>query len=205
MLPNKSGKKKGENSASNGGVMRTSILGCSYFMNINQLIDNTKMICRTTHYDVRCVISCLTVTLAIANMLRGEFKFESDRDFEELTKQVCTIESFTKFEHLQDFNQHVMATNLESLNLQAGSLMGYTFKPMGAACWALKIKDPIFEDIITKLVLEGGDADTNAAVCGAVLGCKIGYKKLPNEWIQGLIHKEWLSEKIQKLLNLLDL
>lgn len=28
------------------------------------------------------------------------------------------------------------------------------------------------------------DSDTNAAVAGALLGCKLGYSKLPQDWLK---------------------
>ncbi len=34
--------------------------------------------------------------------------------------------------------------------------------------------------------LEGGDADTNAAVAGALLGARFGVKDIPLEWLESL-------------------
>ena len=43
----------------------------------------------------------------------------------------------------------------------------------------------------------GGDADTNGAVAGALLGCKVGVDKLPPEWM-ALKHKDWLDPIINQ-------
>lgn len=48
------------------------------------------------------------------------------------------------------------------------------------------------------MVFKGGDADTNCSVAGALLGCKLGYDKLPESWLNDLAHKEWLDEKLYK-------
>lgn len=45
-------------------------------------------------------------------------------------------------------------------------------------------------------VFQGGDADTNCAVAGALLGCKLGVSKIPDSWLKGLCHKEWLDKQI---------
>jgi hypothetical protein len=45
----------------------------------------------------------------------------------------------------------------------------------------------------------------NAAVCGALLGCVVGYKGLPPKWLEGLVHKEFLEQKVNKLLMVMGL
>lgn len=49
-----------------------------------------------------------------------------------------------------------------------------------------------------KIVLSGGDADTNAAVAGAILGAKFGICHIPEEWKSGLLHASMLHDKVQK-------
>lgn len=53
--------------------------------------------------------------------------------------------------------------------------------------------------------MQGGDADCNAAVAGAVLGCRVGYSRLPSDWLAGLLapNSEWLSKKINAFLDLM--
>ena len=61
--------------------------------------------------------------------------------------------------------------------------------------------------LITELIMQGGDADTNATVAGALLGCKLGYSKLPAEWLGGLIpgNVKWLDKIVNQLLNMMGL
>ena len=40
--------------------------------------------------------------------------------------------------------------------------------------------------------------DTNGAVSGALLGCKLGVKCFPETWLEGLCHKKWLDGHIKK-------
>jgi hypothetical protein len=99
-----------------GGVMRTSVLGCYHFSSIEEVIHNTKQICKvllslsvvfplspprsltcayfqlvqTTHCDTRCVASCVAVTTAIAFMLQGRFGQGNNLDLQKL----CEVRVF---------------------------------------------------------------------------------------------------------------
>lgn len=59
--------------------------------------------------------------------------------------------------------------------------------------------ETVFEELMVDLTMEGGDADTNGAAAGALLGAYLGYAKLPSHWTLGLAHKEWLIEKTRRL------
>ena len=51
---------------------------------------------------------------------------------------------------------------------------------------------------ILKIVLSGGDADTNAAVAGVILGAKFGINHIPEEWKDGLLYASMLHNKVQE-------
>ncbi len=48
---------------SNGGVMRTSIIGC--LPDINQIIEHADNVCSITHYSQRCRFTCVFISLLI--------------------------------------------------------------------------------------------------------------------------------------------
>ena len=60
-------------------------------------------------------------------------------------------------------------------------------------------KAKVFEELMVKLIMEGGDADTNGAAAGALLGAYLGYANLPSHWKLGLAHNEWLMAKTERL------
>lgn len=53
------------------------------------------------------------------------------------------------------------------------------------------------------VIEQGGDADTNGAVTGALLGIKFGFKGLPEELVNNLIEKERLKEKAKSFIKLI--
>ncbi len=62
--------------------------------------------------------------------------------------------------------------------------------------WALRHNN--YEWAVSRVVQEGGDADSNAIVCGALLGCKLGISQIPSRWKEKLPHAKWLEEKVEK-------
>ena len=80
--------------------------------------------------------------------------------------------------------------------------MGYTLRTLGAALWAYWHATSYKEGIL-KIVLSGGDADTNAAVAGAILGAKFGISQIPEEWKSGLLYASMLHDKVHNLYAML--
>lgn len=101
----------------------------------------------------------------------------------------------------EELKYYMFCEELSNLKLCESNTIGYTFKCVGAGFWALKQTD--FRYALEQIVRNGGDADTNGAVAGALLGCKLGIKALPSTWLDGLVYKTWLDDKINKYLDLL--
>ena len=67
---------------------------------------------------------------------------------------------------------------------------------MGAGFWALRQND--FRAALEAITYEAGDSDTNGAVAGAMLGCKLGKKGLTESWLQTLANQDWLEKQIDQ-------
>ncbi len=100
-----------------------------------------------------------------------------------------------------------ITNDLHDLNLDERHTWGYTYKALGCGIWIynqIRNGSIDYKSLILQIINNGGDADTNAAVAGSIIGSFAGYKKLPKKWLDKLIHKKWLDEKIilfyQKLL-----
>ncbi|XP_078677172.1 ADP-ribosyl-[dinitrogen reductase] glycohydrolase-like [Branchiostoma floridae x Branchiostoma belcheri] len=196
-------ERSGKVLAPNGGVMRTSILGVHQYQDLDMVIHNTEKLCRVTHADPRCIASCVAVTTAIAMMLQGKHRKEDGTtdawgithdSFEHAKKYLVTEDGTEDSTAVQELQFHMEAEKLSLLKLDERRKIGYTYKTLGAGFWALRQND--FRKAMTELVMEGGDADTNGAVAGALLGCKLGVKGLPKSWRDKLCYKKWLDEQI---------
>jgi ADP-ribosylglycohydrolase len=194
------------NAAANGAIMRTSITGVFDFDDTEKVISNTIDMAKVTHHDERCVQSSILISLIISLILK-KTKSNEEIDIDNLLKESLALVSVSK-EYEEDFSRYINSETLQDLDLDEGSKIGYTFKAMGCGIVGLKLAknlDPkkAFKLIISDLVLESGDADSNGCVCGAVLGTYLGYSNLPKEWVAELIHRPYLDEKIDQVLSYL--
>jgi ADP-ribosylglycohydrolase len=64
------------------------------------------------------------------------------------------------------------------------------------------LRDGSFEEEVTRVVLLGGDTDTNAAVAGALVGVKLGRSALPQAWLEKLQDREAIEEEARFLMPL---
>ena len=174
-------------SAANGGLMRTSVVGL-FPKEVRTCAEN---ICKLTHYDPRCVGSCVIVSELIHTLVYGI--------------QTPTLFQIRSLAQLYDINicEYVDKAWIDSdvKNLVDYDHMGYTLVTLSVALWAYW-HSTSFSDGLLAVVNAGGDADTNAAVACAVLGAKYGYSSIPTEYIEGLLDKETLDKTINSLLNI---
>ena len=65
--------------------------------------------------------------------------------------------------------------------------MGWVLIAMQNALWQL-LHAPSLEEGMIDTVMRGGDTDTNAAVCGALLGAVHGRDTIPEQWLGKLLN-----------------
>lgn len=82
------------------------------------------------------------------------------------------------------------------------SIMLIVWLAVGSALWCLRsvqTQKETFKSAMTKLIMAGGDADTNGAVAGGLMGALCGYDALPGQWRDGMKYEEWYKKKIDSL------
>jgi ADP-ribosylglycohydrolase len=155
-----------------------------------------------THADPRCAVSVAIVSALIRGLCHGEITAEADVDAVLARAWAHTQDSLTDLVlEREEFERHVFAESLDDLVL-CDSTMGYVYKCLGSALWCLRQVlrgRETFKSAMVKLVMQGGDADTNGAVAGGLMGALCGYEQLPREWRDGMRHKDWYLDKITAL------
>ncbi len=208
--------KSDQTAAANGSLMRNHPLGIICLpLTRHERFSMASEFSQITHADPRCVVACCISTAVIADTLTGTLTNEKDLDsiieesYEWVGRNYDPRPNSNREEPVLDrleFERHVFADSFASLQLDDSQKMGYVYKSLGAAIVCLRLamrqQEPAmhaFEDIITELVLQGGDADTNACCAGALLGAWLGYARLPAHWRDGMTHSPWLLQKTDAL------
>ncbi|XP_052779943.1 uncharacterized protein LOC128217103 [Mya arenaria] len=192
----------------NGELVQIAILGVPYFHDVEEVEANTARICKTTHGRPVCVAASVLVTNLVAQMLQGRSDLTCHKSVEEMVSRAVTIAT----KHIPDscqqeeFNRYVNHTSLSSVNFREQFNMSYSLKAMSAGLIALKSQQS-FKSFMMSLFMEGGDSNSNGCVAGALLGCRLGYSRLPPDWLKGLRKPEtdWLNVKINHFLDMIGL
>lgn len=180
------------NSAPNGALMRTCITGIWDYRDEAAVFANTEKICRLTHFDPRCIGSCIIVAHIIRCGLLGLPVCESD----------LLALGARYAPHIGEFVRLGYQPEIGRLRLDDPDTRGYTLRTLAAGLWAYNFGTD-FRSAIQMLIAAGGDTDTNCAVAGALLGSRLGYDSLPEEWVQGLLRRNELADKARQLTELL--
>lgn len=172
-------------SAANGAIMRTAILGCWNYTDWDQVKSNTENVCKLTHYDPRCVGSCVIITYIVHRYLTNQDILKSDI--------LCIANEYDS--RIIEYVELAFQNNINALALDEQGKIGYTLKTMSAVLWAYNYSVDFYSGL--KIVIEeGGDADTNGAIIGALLGLKFGLNTIPKHLIDNLVGKDVLANRI---------
>lgn len=173
--------------AANGGLMRTSVVGLFH----KAVKESAENICKLTHYDPRCVGSCVIVSELINALVYDK----TIPDYEEMVdianEYDDRIASYITLAYREKYVSKLMDDEH----------IGYTLVTLSVALWAYWHAES-FEDGLLKVVNAGGDADTNAAVACAILGAKFGYSSIPREYVDGLYYRKTLQDITDQLAKI---
>lgn len=83
----------------------------------------------------------------------------------------------------------VAARDEEGLRKLAADADGTAWATLAVGLWAAEVIDDYADGVAFAISL-GGDAGTNAAVAGALLGARHGAEAIPGRWLEGLRERE---------------
>lgn len=176
--------------AYNEALGRALILGLAPHEHTRKIVEN----CRVTHYDPRCVATCVVIGEAVHQYVYNNHIVTPE--------ELCSLAD--KYdESTADYIKIAYDGNLEALDLDDENTYWYTRKTMAAALWAFWNAKSAEEALFT-LVDAAGDADTNASLGTSLVAMKDGFKTIPAYLVDGLVQKERLEKAANEFYHLLE-
>lgn len=178
-----------KSSAANGALMRTSVVG----LDLDNVSEQAEAICKLTHYDPRCVGSCVIATSIIHGLVWNNKHLSYDEIKAIGTQYDDRIAEWIDLAYQSD--------DIAKLDLDETHSIGYTLRTLAAALWCYWHADS-FETGLIAVVNEGGDADSNGAIACAILGAKYGYNAIPRYYIENLHNEIEYHQKVNDFIAL---
>lgn len=181
--------------AGNGSLMRTAPIGVRFARDARARVEAALRDSAVTHFDPRCQLACVALDGAIAAAV-------TLRPREPLGLIEGAIDDVVRAAALMAHSRTVPTAErraavdaiLEDLNLAlepdpglyTGPVhlirtQGFVRVALRLAFWEL-VHAPCFEVALVDVANRGGDADTNAAIAGALLGSYWGEEAIPARW-----------------------
>ncbi|MDQ3784976.1 MAG: ADP-ribosylglycohydrolase family protein [Actinomycetota bacterium] len=180
-------------SAGNGALMRCSPVALRWRTSGRELIRDARASALVTHYDPLCEWSTVAMCLTLAVTLSG-----APVDLDLLSARV---DATGAPDEVAAAIRTVGHGGLRPLALDDPMDMGYTIKAMQVGLWAATQADADFAAVLTEVVGEGGDTDTNGAIAGAVMGARLGAGAIPSRWLDNIAGTDRLVELADALLE----
>jgi ADP-ribosylglycohydrolase len=184
-------ERSGVNSAGNGPAMRAPILGACLGQEPDKLRQYVHASTRLTHRDPRAEEGALAIAQAAWHAMRYPAEplqketvlitLAAEVEGTELRQALHTVKDCLA----QDQSPKVF---MERMNLRRG-VTGYINHTVPAVLYAWLRSPTDFRKAMETVVRMGGDADTTAAIAGALAGATVGASRIPQDWLGGLI--EW--------------
>jgi ADP-ribosyl-[dinitrogen reductase] hydrolase len=173
--------ESGGRSASNGSLMRTVPIAIRYRDDNGAIERISRSDSTLTHHDPLAGEACAFFNLTVAALLRGRRPPRSVS----LPGRAAALAVEEPVELLLDPVQREIGFVLTTLRV----------------AYAAAFRHDSFEDAVVFAANLGGDADTNAAVAGALAGARFGAEAIPQRWLEPLQQKERISGLAMRLLR----
>jgi len=151
-------------SESNGSLMRVSPLGVWAAGDPARAAAAAREDSALTHRNPVCVEACAGYAAAIAAGIAGASR-------EEMREAALA--------HSRGKAREAIERGNPPMDFMAR--MGWVLVALQNAFFHLSQSD--FEEALIDTVAQGGDTDTNAAICGALLGAALGRQAIPPRWV----------------------
>lgn len=183
--------------AGNGVAMRIAPVGLLHARNLEGLEHDVRTCGIITHHNDEAIIGAECVAYAVARAADNELDPEG-LGIELLARMKpsrCRDGVERALEAWQSQMEPVQA-------LSALGRGGAAFETVPSALYCFWLASDDLERTICLSVLAGGDADTRAAIAGAIAGAYQGVTAIPGRWLRQLSSREGIETLAEALLEL---
>lgn len=178
--------RSGVMSAGNGPAMRSAILGVFFAEDGEQRRKFVKAGTSLTHCDRRAVTGALAVAETAAWMATV-----SDR-IDDLHQTLEQLDPSADWQALVEKLRaaHLSGQSVADFPKEIGAtcgVSGFVFQTVPVAIHAAIHYRNDFRAALTEAIACGGDTDTVGAITGALVGCRVGAKGIPEDWKSHLV------------------
>ncbi|QQE10026.1 ADP-ribosylglycohydrolase family protein [Planctomycetota bacterium] len=167
------------NSQANGAMMRVcplAIWGAKH--DLKQVAEWAMQDAAITHPNIICQQANALYAMAIA------YAIQSESDNRSVYDSICKWANELNVDRqLKD----LIAIAAEQPPQDLTHQQGWVCIAFQNALWQL-LHAPSLQAGITDTVMRGGDTDTNAAICGALLGAVYGIDQVPKQWLECILN-----------------
>jgi ADP-ribosyl-[dinitrogen reductase] hydrolase len=154
-------------SAGNGALMRCAPVALFYLNSPHQLVEISRSTARMTHHDSKAQSSCVILNSWIRSAICQAVRDGRAEALAQLNETEGSI--WQRLAHIEDYGEDEIVSS------------GYTVDTLEAAAWSFLTTES-YEEAVIRAANLGDDADTVAAVCGALAGAYYGYAAIPDRW-----------------------
>jgi ADP-ribosylglycohydrolase/predicted NAD-dependent protein-ADP-ribosyltransferase YbiA (DUF1768 family) len=206
----------GSKSAGNGAAMRAAPIALFHPVDVSRLRKDAAISAVVTHADPTAALSAAAIAYVIAELVHTR---PGDLDIDALLERMCASLEDMSDPELPERKPGGGTVRLldrmremgDRLDQSPDELFGYTFngafvsESLPAALWCF-LRSPDDPELVLTTAVNGGyDADTVAAMAGAMAGAYNGVSAWPARWVEELEYRDGLEGCADDLLDLSSL
>jgi len=194
-------ERGGGHAAGNGSLMRTAPIGAFFAGDLVGIVHASVRDSNITHFDPRCSLACAAMNAAIGHAVSfGAERLAPIVEAAEKGLHLATGYFLGMYPDLSDKINDAFTALLGDLEAAKGedpglysqelhihTMQGFVRVAFRLAFWELMHASD-YRSGLTDAVNRGGDADTNGAIVGSLLGAVYGEEGIPAEWMSVVLN-----------------
>lgn len=188
----------------NGSAMRVAPVGLLFHDNVNKLKEISYKSSIITHSHPLGKEGAAIMAKAIGSLVEKKISEFNPLNY---IKELIFFSSKQKFtQKLKWIKENLNKNNTKQTIIKNLGNRSQSFNSVPTAIYIFLQNFRSFKKTVVKAIGLGGDTDTIGAMSGAINGSLLGYKAIPNEWLQELENvskgKDYVINLAEELYNL---